>query len=104
MLSAASSFRTSFSRLAAASRRLWESCSAAARNFAATCFNSLVNSSRRSSECSMELFDSSPDGSLIAYTLNDEGVSRLMLPDQRLQLDRRVDALAPGLVTALRFD
>ncbi len=52
----------------------------------------------------VELFDSSPDGSWIAYTLNDNGVSRLMLHDQRLQLDRRVDTLAPGLVTALRFD
>jgi dienelactone hydrolase len=52
----------------------------------------------------VELFDASPDGSYIAYTLNDEGVSRLMLHDLRLQLDRPVDALAPGVVTALRFD
>jgi dipeptidyl aminopeptidase/acylaminoacyl peptidase len=52
----------------------------------------------------VELFDSSPDGSSIAYTLNDDGVSRLMLHDQRLQLDHRVDALPPGQVTALRFD
>lgn len=52
----------------------------------------------------VELFDSSPDGSSIAYTLNDDGVSRLMLHDQRLSLDRRVDTLGPGRVTALRFD
>lgn len=52
----------------------------------------------------VELFDASPDGSYIAYTWNEDGFSRLMLLDLRLQLDRRVDALAPGLVTALKFD
>lgn len=52
----------------------------------------------------VELFDPSPDGSWIAYTVNDGGVSHLMLHDQRQQLDRRVDTLASGLVTALRFD
>lgn len=52
----------------------------------------------------VELFDASPDGSWIAYTLNEDGVSRLMLRDVRLQLDRAIDALAPGVVTALKFD
>ena len=52
----------------------------------------------------VELFDASPDDNWIAYTLNDDGISRLILHDQRLLLERRVDALAPGVVKALRFD
>lgn len=52
----------------------------------------------------VELFDASPDGSWIAYTLQDGGISRLMLHDLRLQSERTVDALAPGVVKALRFD
>ncbi len=52
----------------------------------------------------VELFDESPDGSYLAYTLNDAGASRLMLTDQHLKLDSAVTSLPPGVISTLRFD
>jgi dipeptidyl aminopeptidase/acylaminoacyl peptidase len=52
----------------------------------------------------VELFDQSADGSLLAYTIDDEGVSRLMLLDQQLQRETAVTQLGPGVITALKFN
>jgi dipeptidyl aminopeptidase/acylaminoacyl peptidase len=59
-----------------------------------------------SSEAShdVERFDRSPDGRYVAYTVNDNGSSRLMLIDQQRKLDLSVAALPAGIIRGLRFD
>ncbi len=52
----------------------------------------------------VELFDQSADGSVLAYTLNDEGSSRLVLIDQQRQYGSTAAQLGPGVITALKFD
>jgi dipeptidyl aminopeptidase/acylaminoacyl peptidase len=50
------------------------------------------------------LFDASADGHYLAYTLDEDGQSHLMLIDQRLQLERAVTGIPPGVISSLRFD
>ncbi|MGH8206357.1 MAG: prolyl oligopeptidase family serine peptidase [Steroidobacteraceae bacterium] len=52
----------------------------------------------------VELFDQSADGHYLAYTVNDDGVSRLMLIDQQRQLDLPVSTLPPGIISNVKFD
>jgi hypothetical protein len=52
----------------------------------------------------VELFDASSDGRYLAYTINDEGVSRLMLIDQKAQLESAVGDLPAGIIHSLKFD
>jgi dipeptidyl aminopeptidase/acylaminoacyl peptidase len=53
----------------------------------------------------VERFDLSPDGRFIAYTLNEGGLSRLVLRDLRLKADVLLPPLPPGAVLdALAFD
>ncbi|HTW75434.1 MAG TPA: prolyl oligopeptidase family serine peptidase [Steroidobacteraceae bacterium] len=50
------------------------------------------------------LFDESADGRYLAYTLDQNGQSRLMLIDQQLQLQRPVASVPTGIISSLRFD
>ncbi|HEY6451587.1 MAG TPA: prolyl oligopeptidase family serine peptidase [Steroidobacteraceae bacterium] len=52
----------------------------------------------------VELFDESADGHYLAYSINDEGTSRLMIIDQLRKLDLNPVALPPGVITSLKFD
>ncbi|HEX4024811.1 MAG TPA: prolyl oligopeptidase family serine peptidase [Steroidobacteraceae bacterium] len=52
----------------------------------------------------VELFDQSADGRYLAYTVNDDGISRLVLVDQQLKLDMPVTTLPPGVISSLQFD
>ncbi len=52
----------------------------------------------------VRLFDQSADGRYIAYTLDENGTSRLMLLDQRLKLQLPVSSLPTGIISSLRFD
>jgi len=56
------------------------------------------------SEHDVDLFDESPDGHWLAYTINDGGASRLALIDQQRKLDLNVSALPPGVISSLKFD
>jgi dipeptidyl aminopeptidase/acylaminoacyl peptidase len=52
----------------------------------------------------VERFARSIDGRYVAYTINDNGGSRLMLIDQQRKLDLTVPALPAGIISALSFD
>jgi dipeptidyl aminopeptidase/acylaminoacyl peptidase len=52
----------------------------------------------------VELFDESPDGRYLAYAINDDGVSRLLLVDQKDRLESAVGELPVGIIHSLRFD
>jgi dipeptidyl aminopeptidase/acylaminoacyl peptidase len=52
----------------------------------------------------VERFDASADGRYLAYVLNDEGVSRLMLSDQKTRIDTAVAEVPAGIIHALKFD
>jgi len=52
----------------------------------------------------VELFDASADGRYLAYTINDDGVSRLMLVDQKAKLESVVGDVPVGIIHSLRFD
>jgi dipeptidyl aminopeptidase/acylaminoacyl peptidase len=52
----------------------------------------------------VERFDQSPDGRYIAYTLSENGASRLMLLDQTRKLDLAITQLPPGSIGRFRFD
>lgn len=53
----------------------------------------------------VERFDLSPDGRFLAYTLNESGLSRLVLRDLRLQADVLLPALPVGaVIDSLSFD
>jgi dienelactone hydrolase/WD40 repeat protein len=56
------------------------------------------------SERDVDLFDESPDGHYLAYTINDGGTSRLALLDQQRKLDLNLGALPPGVISSLQFD
>jgi dipeptidyl aminopeptidase/acylaminoacyl peptidase len=70
-------------------------------------FDPVLGSSRvLSSETDrdVELFDQSPDGHYVAYTITEGGMNRLLLVDQQRKLDIRVATLAPGIISSLKFD
>ncbi len=52
----------------------------------------------------VERFDQSVDGRFLAYALNDGGISRLWLTDQRRKLDLNVNELPAGIISDLKFD
>jgi dipeptidyl aminopeptidase/acylaminoacyl peptidase len=52
----------------------------------------------------VERFDQSIDGRYIAYTLDDNGSSRLMLLDQTRKLDLAITQVPAGLIGRFRFD
>jgi dienelactone hydrolase len=52
----------------------------------------------------VEHFARSIDGRYVAYTVNDNGASRLMLIDQQRKLDLTVPALPAGIIGSLAFD
>ena len=52
----------------------------------------------------VERFARSIDGRYVAYTVNDNGSSRLMLIDQQRKLDLTVPALPAGIISSLSFD
>ena len=52
----------------------------------------------------VERFARSIDGRYVAYTVNDNGSSRLMLIDQQRKLDLTVAALPSGVISTLKFD
>jgi len=52
----------------------------------------------------VELFDQSADGRYLAYTINDDGRSRLLLVDQQLKLNVPVTTLPPGIISSIQFD
>jgi dipeptidyl aminopeptidase/acylaminoacyl peptidase len=52
----------------------------------------------------VEQFDASPDGRYLAYTVIDEGVSRLMLIDQKARLESAVGDVPSGIIRSLKFD
>ena len=52
----------------------------------------------------VERFARSIDGRYVAYTVNDNGSSRLMLIDQQRKLDLTVPALPAGIISSLAFD
>jgi dipeptidyl aminopeptidase/acylaminoacyl peptidase len=52
----------------------------------------------------VDRFDQSPDGRYIAYTLNENGNSRLMLLDQAHKLDVAVTQLPLGTIGRFKFD
>jgi Tol biopolymer transport system component len=52
----------------------------------------------------VERFDESADGRYIAYTLNENGSSRLMLIDQTRKLDLAITQLPPGIIGRFKFD
>jgi len=52
----------------------------------------------------VERFARSIDGRYVAYTVNDNGGSRLMLIDQQRKLDLTVPALPAGIISSLAFD
>jgi Tol biopolymer transport system component len=52
----------------------------------------------------VERFDQSADGHYIAYTLNENGGSRLMLLDLARRLDLAITQLPPGVIGRFRFD
>jgi dienelactone hydrolase len=52
----------------------------------------------------VERFARSMDGRYVAYTINDNGASRLMLIDQQRKLDLTVPALPAGIISSLSFD
>jgi dipeptidyl aminopeptidase/acylaminoacyl peptidase len=52
----------------------------------------------------VERFDVSSDGHYIAYTLNENGVDRLMLLDQTRRLDLGVTQVPLGVINSLKFD
>jgi len=52
----------------------------------------------------VDLFDESPDGHFLAYTVNEGGMSRLALIDQRKRLDLSIAAVPPGVISSLKFD
>ena len=52
----------------------------------------------------VERFDRSIDGHYLAYVVNDNGSSRLMLIDQQRKLDLTVAALPSGVISTLKFD
>jgi dipeptidyl aminopeptidase/acylaminoacyl peptidase len=56
------------------------------------------------SERDVELFDQSPDGRYIAYTIEEGASSQLLLIDTQRKLDIRVATLGPGLISSLKFD
>ena len=55
-------------------------------------------------EHDVELFDESPDGRFLAYTINDGGSSRLTLVDQQRKLDLNPGAVPAGIISSLKFD
>ena len=52
----------------------------------------------------VERFDQSVDGHYLAYTLNDNGISRLVLIDQARKLDLNIGELPAGVIRDLKFD
>jgi dipeptidyl aminopeptidase/acylaminoacyl peptidase len=52
----------------------------------------------------VERFDESIDGRYIAYTLNENGGSRLMMLDQMRKLDLAITQVPPGIIGRFRFD
>ncbi|HWW20513.1 MAG TPA: dienelactone hydrolase family protein [Steroidobacteraceae bacterium] len=52
----------------------------------------------------VERFDQSPDGHYIAYTLSENGASRLMLLDEARKLDLAITQLPPGIIGRFKFD
>jgi dipeptidyl aminopeptidase/acylaminoacyl peptidase len=52
----------------------------------------------------VEHFDQSIDGRYLAYTIDDGGISRLMLLDQQRKLDLTVSELPAGIISGLKFD
>lgn len=52
----------------------------------------------------VRLFDESADGRYLAYTLEVNGASQLMLLDQRLKLNLPVASVPPGIIGSLKFD
>ena len=52
----------------------------------------------------VERFDQTADGHYIAYTLNENGASRLMLLDQTRKLDLAITQLPPGIIGRFKFD
>jgi hypothetical protein len=52
----------------------------------------------------IELFDASADDRYLAYTVNDEGVSRLMLVDRKAKLESVVGDVPVGIIHSLKFD
>jgi dipeptidyl aminopeptidase/acylaminoacyl peptidase len=52
----------------------------------------------------VERFDESPDGRYLAYTINDDGVSRLLLIDQKDRLESAVNDVPAGIIHSLEFD
>jgi dipeptidyl aminopeptidase/acylaminoacyl peptidase len=52
----------------------------------------------------VERFDQSADGRYIAYTLNENGTSRMMLIDQPRKLDLAITQLPLGVIGRFRFD
>jgi len=70
-------------------------------------FDPVLGSSRvlsSESDRDVELFDQSPDGHYVAYTITEGSMSRLLLVDQQRKLDIRVATLAPGIISSLKFD
>src|ERR1019366_4625574 len=56
------------------------------------------------SERDVDLFDESPDGHYLAYTINDNGTGRLAPVRQQRKLDLNLGALPPGVISTLQFD
>jgi len=52
----------------------------------------------------VELFDESSDGRYLAYTVNDDGVSRLLLVDLKERLEAAVTDVPVGIIRDLKFD
>ena len=52
----------------------------------------------------VELFDETADGRYLAYTVNDDGVSRLMLVDRRDRLESAITGVPVGIIHSLKFD
>ena len=52
----------------------------------------------------VQLFDESPDGRYVAYTLDENGASQLMLNNQPLRLVQPVSAVPAGVISSLAFD
>jgi dipeptidyl aminopeptidase/acylaminoacyl peptidase len=52
----------------------------------------------------VELYDQSADGHYVAYSVDENGASRLQLIDQQRKLELSVGAIGPGLISTLKFD
>ncbi len=52
----------------------------------------------------VEWFDQSADGRYLAYSVNDNGTSRLMLSDRDRKLELSINQLPAGVISGLKFD